>query len=91
MTKQLNIRSDEAYERAHRLAKRYHTTAAEAVVRALREMDDEPPNVPTYDDLTPEQRADVDRFMDLARRARAEMTNPEFTDRDLYDEFGLPK
>lgn len=91
MRKQLNIRSDEAYERAHRVAKQLGTTTTNAVVLALRSIDEEPLKLPTYNDLTPAQKAELDEFLALARKARAEMTNPGFSEDDLYDENGLPK
>lgn len=90
MPKQLNIRSDEAYELAQKAARRLGTTKTEAVIRALRRYA-EPDGLPTYDDLTPEQKADYARFRGLARRARAEATNPDYSADDLYDEHGLPK
>ena len=37
MGKQLSIRSDEAYEIAHRLAQRWETTVVDVVTKALRE------------------------------------------------------
>lgn len=92
MPKQLNIRSDEAYERAQRLAKRLGTTTTEAVVRALRRYDSTLPAWPSHADLTPEQAADHARFMEEARRAREEMARgPGFDESDLYDKDGLPK
>ena len=91
MAKQLNIRSDEAYERAQRLARRWGTTAADAVVRALRSVDDDPFRWPSHDELTDAQKRDHARLMELAERARTEMTNLSFTDADLYGEDGLPK
>src|SRR5687767_6733881 len=91
MQKQLNIRSDEAYDRAQRLAKRLGTTTTEAVVRALRRYDQESFRLPTYADLTTEERRDYEQFMALAGKAREEMENPAFAEDDLYDEMGLPK
>ncbi|MCW5696278.1 MAG: type II toxin-antitoxin system VapB family antitoxin [Bauldia sp.] len=91
MPKQLNIRSDEAYERAHRVAKQLGTTTAEAVIRALRNIETDLPQLPTYDDLTPEEKADFAMFKQLAQKARAEATNPGFSEDDLYGDDGLPK
>jgi hypothetical protein len=89
--KQLNIRSDEAYETARRLAHRLGTTTTEAVVKALRHLDSETFKLPAYEDLTPEQKAEYEEFRALARQARLEAKNPGFSEDDLYDEYGLPK
>ncbi len=91
MAKQLNIRSDEAYERATRLARRWGTTTADAVVRALRKADETPRHWPRHDELTEAQKRDHAHFMALASRAKAEMINPDFSEQDLYGEDGLPK
>ena len=91
MAKQLNIRSDEAYERARRIAKRMGTTTTEVVVRALRRYDPDPVVLPSFEDLTPEQKRDYEHFRELARRARKEMENgPTFEVEDLYGDDGLP-
>jgi hypothetical protein len=100
MPRQLNIRSDEAYERAHRVAERKGITVTEAVVIALRGYDAVDPPLPTYDDLTPEQKREVDAFRARARKARAEalaagfteeQLTQEYIDNEMYDEHGLPR
>lgn len=92
MPKQLNIRSDSAYETAQRLAKRLGTTTTEVVIRALERYDRETYRPLTYDDLTPEQKAEADEFLRRARAARNQ-GDPEITSNHdwLYDEYGLPK
>jgi antitoxin VapB len=88
MTKQLNVRSDEAYEIASRLARQSGRSRADVVLAALlsyaeRRMGDR---------LSSKQRAFVDELMALARRsaaaAPAEMTSDHS---HLYDKRGLPK
>ena len=58
MTKQLNVRSEVAYETAQRLAARLGTSTTAVVEKALDLLDRSTFKVPTYDDLTPEQRAE---------------------------------
>ena len=58
MTKQLNIRNDEAYARAKRLAERLGISTTEVVVKALRQLDTEAVVLPPYESLPPERKRD---------------------------------
>lgn len=92
MTKQLNIRSDMAYATAQRLAKRLGRSTTAVVETALDRLDRETFKVPSYDDLTPEQKFRADHLLSLARRGRKEGAGDATSDHDwLYDEKGLPK
>ena len=91
--KQLNVRSNEAYERAHRLAKRMGTTTQDVVVQALRTLEgDHAPDAP----VSPEQAiANVAALLDAVRQATWEahegVQRSQRDDDDwLYDENGLP-
>ena len=55
MSKQLNIRSDEAYAAATRLAQRLGTTTTDAVLRALRRLEQETYKPVAREELTPEE------------------------------------
>lgn len=93
MAKQLNVRSDEAYETARRIARRLNLTTSEVVVTALRRLDERTAAAePDLSTLTPEQRARYDALMTLARKG-ARLKPPGVTSdhRDMYDEYGLPK
>jgi hypothetical protein len=51
-----------------------------------------PVRIPTYKDLTPEEKARADRILALARAGRSEGDPNASSDHSwLYDEFGLPK
>ena len=92
MTKQLNIRSDRAYETARRLSDRLGQSATAVIETALDLLDRETFKVPTYADLTPEQKARADRLLALAREGRGEGDQTASSDHSwLYDEHGLPK
>ncbi len=88
MTRQLNIRSDEAYGIASDIAKRTGRSRADVVLAALLSYADRRSMV----ELTPAQRAFVDELMALARRS-AEAAPPGMTSdhSDLYGENGLPR
>lgn len=89
--RQLNIRSDEAAERASALAKRLGRTTTEVVVEALRSYDKA---VQPVDELgmTPEQRRRYESILDIAREARKRIKpGATFDDSWMYDENGLPK
>ena len=89
MTKQLNIRSDEAYEIAHRIATRTGRPVAEAVLSALRAHDS---RLPEVSELTPAQRQTYDMLRALSREAAKHKLPGATSDHDdLYDDFGLPK
>jgi hypothetical protein len=92
MTKQLNIRSDEAYMRAKRLAKHYGLSTTEVVLKALRHLDTEAVVLPPYESLPEQLKRDHEHFKELARKAREEMGPLATSDHsDLYDDHGLPK
>ena len=89
--RQLNIRSDEAAERAARLARQSGKTTTEVVVEALRsyeaasEMRDER-------GLTPEQRRRSDAIRQAAEEFRLHVKPGADWDASwMYDENGLPK
>jgi hypothetical protein len=91
--KQLNIRSDAAYERAHRLARARNVSVTVVVERALEKMEERP--LPIRTPLTPDQIAENKRRLDAAL---LEMWGPEGPPKGLssdhswmYDENGLPK
>jgi hypothetical protein len=93
MPKQLNIRSDEAYDIAHALARRDNRSVTEIVETALRAMRDR--SEAQEDILSPD--AILKRYEKL-RRLRARIAASRLPDgsdpsdhSDLYDEHGLPK
>ena len=89
--RQLNIRSDEAAERASALAKRLGKTTTEVVVEALRSYD---ASAQPLDELgmTPEKRRRYESILEIAREARKHLIPGAPEDHDsLYDENGLPK
>jgi antitoxin VapB len=90
MAKQLNIRSNEAYRIAHRLAKKRGQTVTEVVTAALRREQGETAATP---EVPPEEAAETFRIlMELSERA-AKAAKPGTTSDHsyLYDERGLPK
>ncbi|MGV8841545.1 MAG: type II toxin-antitoxin system VapB family antitoxin [Bauldia sp.] len=89
MARQLNIRSDEAYQLAHEIARREHRSVTDVVVLALQK---EAAKLPPVDGLSPRQRADYDHLRAAARRAAATKKLGATSDHsDIYDERGLPK
>lgn len=89
MTKQLNIRNDEAYQRAHLIAARLGKPLAEAMVIVLRGYET---GLPHVDGLTPPQRATYEMLKRLTREAAKDKLPDAVSDHvDMYDEFGLPK
>jgi hypothetical protein len=87
MPKQLNIRSDEAYEIAHRLARERNTTITDVLETALRDYRDKC----AADDLSPEQTAFLTEILTLSKRSAAAARPGATSDhRDLYDDKGLP-
>jgi hypothetical protein len=91
--RQLNIRSDEAYERAHRLARQRNVSVTTVVEQALAKLEE--PALRTKSGLAPEQIAENKRKLDAAL---LEMWGPEGPPKGLssdhswmYDENGLPK
>lgn len=91
--KQLNVRSDEAYERAHRLAKRLGTTTQDVVVKALRALeagDDGSNGLPP--ETIAQTRAIIQEAVDQLWGGRQPPPGNQKDDDDwMYDEFGLPK
>jgi antitoxin VapB len=90
MPRQLNIRSDEAYKIAHRLAKQRGQTVTEVVTEALRMREGELPRMP---EVPSEEAAETVRIlMELSERtAKAARPGSTSDHSDLYDEDGLPK
>ena len=89
MTKQLSVRSDEAYRLAHAIAETTNQPVVKAVVAALR---DYGARLPRREGMTPAQRADRDALRALAREASKHKLPGATSDHsDMYDEFGLPK
>lgn len=90
MERQLNIRSDEAYERAHRLAKQRGESVTTVVTEALRqaEVQNPPPR-----EVPPEEAAETIRILtELSRRAsKAKRPGATSDHSDFYDDYGLPK
>ena len=88
MPRQLNIRSDQAYEIATKIARRTGRTRADVVLAALLSYQE----AKTGRKLTRAQRAFVDELMALAHRS-ASAAGPAVTSdhSHLYDEHGLPK
>ncbi|MFL4969922.1 MAG: type II toxin-antitoxin system VapB family antitoxin [Xanthobacteraceae bacterium] len=88
MARQLNIRSDEAYELASELARKTGRTRADVVLAALLTYR----QAKTGRKLTRKQRAFVDELMALARRSAAAAGPKATSDHShLYDERGLPR
>jgi hypothetical protein len=90
MPRQLNIRSDEAYRIAHRLAEQSGQTVTEVVTAALRRSESDLTRRP---EVPPEEAAETVRMlMELSERS-AKAAKPGSTSdlSDLYDEDGLPK
>ena len=87
MPKQLNIRSDEAYEIAHDLARRLNRTVTEVLETALRDYQQRQ----GADTLTPEQAAFLTDIEALSTRAAVAARPGATSDHcDFYDEKGLP-
>ena len=92
MPRQLNVRSDRAYEAANRLSRRLGVSTTEVVERALETLDRKTYRPITYADLNEEERAWVDGVMEKARAVRATLPEGVTSDHsDMYDENGLPK
>ena len=90
MGRQLNIRSDEAYKIAHRLAKKRRQTVTEVVTAALRREQDDLKQQP---EVSPQEAAETIRIMtELSERAAKAAEPGSSSDHSyLYDEHGLPK
>jgi len=88
MARQLNIRSDEAYQIANEIAERTGRTRADVVLAALLNYRE----AKTGKKLTKAQRAFVDELLALAHRSAAIAKPGTTSDHShLYDEHGLPK
>lgn len=88
MTKQLNIRSDEAYEIASRIARRTGRTRADIVHAALLSYAE----TRLGRKMTRKERTFVDELMALARRSAAVAPTGMTSDHShLYDDNGLPR
>ena len=87
MAKQLNIRSDEAYETAQRLASHLNNSATAVVETALKEYAKSVlPEVP------PEEAAETSRILTELGREISNHVRPGATSDhcDFYDDKGLP-
>jgi hypothetical protein len=91
MPKQLTIRSDEAYEIAHRAAKRTGKTVNEVVVEALRERHGAGNNA--RGEVSAEDAEKTYRVLtEFAREvAKHKPAGAHSDHRDLYDDIGLPR
>ncbi|MEX0851708.1 MAG: type II toxin-antitoxin system VapB family antitoxin [Bauldia sp.] len=88
MTKQLNIRSDEAYEIASRVSREIGRTRADVVLAALLSFAE----ARIDRKMTRKQRAFVNELMALARRSAAVAPRGMTSDHSyLYDDKGLPR
>lgn len=90
MARQLNIRSDEAYDTARSLAQKLNTTTTDVVLRGLRRLAGD--MATATGPLTERQQRDYDALRaivaEVARHKRPGATSDHG---DMYDEFGLPK
>jgi hypothetical protein len=88
MPRQLNIRSDEAYELAHRVARQSGKSVTEVVTQALRQV-----HGPLPPEVSPQDAAETYRMlMELASQGGERKKPGATSDRtDMYDEHGLPK
>ena len=85
MGAQLNIKSEDAYRLASRLAELTGESLTSVVTKALQaELERQ--------ERRRDRQARVDHVMEIARELRAHMREPESSDTSwLYDEDGLPK
>jgi hypothetical protein len=89
MTKQLSIRSDEAYSLAHIIAEQTGQPIVQVILTALRDYGSK---LPEKDGMTPEQRASYEALRALSRETSKHKLPGATSDHsDMYDEFGLPK
>ena len=88
MTRQLNVRDDEAYNLAHNIADQTGWPITEVVRTALRDYGS---RLPKIENLTPTQRVEYEALRALAREAAKHKIPGATSDHsDMYDEFGLP-
>lgn len=89
MTKQLSVRSEEAYRLAHVIAGELGRPVVQVVEEALRAYGSK---LPSREGMNPAQRADYEALRALAREAaRHKLPGATSDHSDMYDEFGLPK
>ncbi len=89
--KQLNVRSDEAYQTAHDVAERLGTTTTEVVIQALREFKSSrqiPSRIVTVEQADANLAALLDSVRSRTLGRTAELSSDHA---HLYDDFGLPK
>lgn len=89
MARQLNIRSDEAYDIAQRLAKKLGKTTTTIITSALREYERSQAPQP---EVSPEEAERNFEFLMALSRETAKHAKPGATSdhSDFYDERGLP-
>ena len=89
MARQLNVRSDEAYDLAHQLARRLGLSVTQVVEKALHDYQIDMPAIPEA--MTAKQR-EVYETLRAASIESAKYKIPGATSdhSDLYDEDGLP-
>lgn len=91
--KQLNVRSNEAYETAHRLARSRGQTTTEVVVLALRQLEGRR-TIPSTKVTPEEAEANYRMIMEMVEKTNREHPvsfRSSDIDDEFYDEFGLPK
>ncbi|WP_271199375.1 type II toxin-antitoxin system VapB family antitoxin [Methylopila turkensis] len=90
MGRQLNIRSDEAYDIARRVSQIVDRPMSDVVLEALREYGSK---FSDQTELTATQKAESNAIRAISRRAASKrlpgVTLDEIMN-DMYDEFGLP-
>jgi antitoxin VapB len=85
MGTQLNIKSEDAYKLASRLAALTGESLTSVVTRALRA------ELARHENAH-DVEAEVERMMEMGREIRGHMTEPVSSDlSDLYDHDGFPK
>ncbi len=89
MSRQLNIRSNDAHRLAHEIARRTGRSITEVVETALRTFGE---GFPDETGMTATQRAEFDALMGLVRSSGKNRRPGATSDHsDMYDEHGLPK
>jgi hypothetical protein len=89
MARQLNVRSDEAYETAHRLARQLKLTTTEVVLKALLLFKEDFPALP--ESMSPKQREVNESLRALSvETAKHKVPGATSDHSDMYDDNGLP-
>ena len=89
MTKQLSVRSEDAYRLAHIIADQLGRPVVQVLEEALREYGSK---LPSRDGMNPVQKAAYEALRALAQEAAQRKLPGATSDHcDMYDEFGLPK